>query len=63
MEFMEFRDRMFDVMNETDCLPISDIMVMDKECCMKVFLSDGSYFIVRLEEGGKWFMISNPKAK
>lgn len=54
MEKNEFKDRLFDVLNDTDNLPIQDIMVDDKNNMVNVYLTDGTRFSVRVENCGKW---------
>lgn len=50
----EFKDRLFDVLNDTDNLPIQDIIVDDKNDIMKVYLVDGTRFSVHVEKCEKW---------
>lgn len=45
MEKNEFKDRLFDVLNDTDNLPIQDIMVDDKQDMVNVYLTCGKWFI------------------
>lgn len=54
MEKNEFKDRLFYVLNDTDNLPIQDIMVDDKNNMVNVYLTDGTRFSVRVENCGKW---------
>jgi hypothetical protein len=42
----EFKDRLFDILNESNDLPIKDIAVDDKEDTIKVYLTDGTNFII-----------------
>lgn len=58
MEDVELRDRMFDVLNETDELPIEDIEVEDREEQIKIFLSDGTVAIVKCKVVGRWNLIN-----
>lgn len=46
MTHEEFKDRLFEILNETPDLPISDIDTNDKESQFRVVLKDGSQFIV-----------------
>lgn len=46
MEKNEFKDRLFDVLNDTDNLPIQDIMVEDRNDKMNVYLTDGTRFSI-----------------
>lgn len=50
------KDRLFDVLNDTDNLPIQDIMVDDKKNMVNVYLTDGTRFSVHVENCGKWFI-------
>lgn len=54
MELNEFKDRLFDVINETDNLPIQDIVVEDRDNQMNIYLTDGTRFTIRVENCGKW---------
>ncbi|MCM1118419.1 MAG: hypothetical protein NC543_03575 [bacterium] len=54
MEKSEIKDRLFDVLNDTDHLPIQDIMVDDKKNLVNVYLTDGTRFSVRVEKYGSW---------
>lgn len=54
MEINEFKDRLFDVLNNTDNLPIQDIQVEDKNNLMNIYLVDGSRFTVCVKNCGKW---------
>lgn len=46
MQKNEFKDRLFDVINDTDNLPIQDITVDDKQDMMNVYLTDGTRFSI-----------------
>lgn len=54
MEKNEFKDRLFDVLNDTDNLPIQDIAVDDKNNMVIVYLTDGTRFSVHVGNCGKW---------
>lgn len=41
-----FKDKLFDILNETKHLPIADIDTNDKENQFKILLKDGSQFII-----------------
>lgn len=56
MRLNEFKDRLFNVLNETDDLPITDIIVNDKENEIKLLLDDHSSFIVTCKSAGSWFI-------
>ncbi len=57
MEMNEFKDRLFDVLNDTDNLPIQDIVVEDVEDKINIYLTDGTKFIVRCEYSGEWWIL------
>ncbi|MSS63914.1 hypothetical protein [Velocimicrobium porci] len=59
MEMNEFKDLLFDILNETDNLPIQDIIVNDKKSQMCIYLKDGSSVYVTCENYGKWFIVRN----
>lgn len=50
----EIRDRLVDVLNDMDNLPIQDIMVDDRKNIMNVYLTDGTRFSVHVEKCGIW---------
>ncbi len=54
MEKNEIKDRLFDVLNDTDNLPIQDIVVDDKNNIVNVYLADGTRFSVHVEKCGIW---------
>jgi len=54
MEKNEFKDRLFDILNDTELLPIQDIVTEDNKDTFNVYLTDGTRFSVRVEHGGKW---------
>ncbi len=56
MKLDEFKDRLFDVINETDNLPIADIMVNDSENQIKVLLDDHTAFTITCTDTGTWFL-------
>ena len=56
MEINEFKDRLFDILNETDNLPIADIMVNDRKNEIKVLLTDHTAFTVTCASAGTWFL-------
>lgn len=53
----EIKDRLFDILNETDNLPIADIMVNDAENNMKIYLEDGTVAMLTCELAGVWQMV------
>lgn len=54
MEKNEFKDRLFDILSDTDNLPIQDIMVEDRNNKINVYLTDGTRFTVHVENCGNW---------
>ncbi len=53
MEKNEIKDRLFDVLNDTDNLPIQDIVVDDRNNIVNVYLTDGTRFSVHVAKCGK----------
>ena len=49
MEKNEIKDRLFDVLNDTDNLPIQDIVVDDRNNIVNVYFTDGTRFSVHVE--------------
>lgn len=56
MELNEFKDRLFDILNETDDLPIADIIFYDRKNEIKILLDDHSSFIIKCTKKGSWFL-------
>lgn len=54
MEQNEFKDRLLDVLNDTDELPIQDIMVEDRKDIVNIYLTDGTRFSVQIKDCGYW---------
>ncbi|MDE6903927.1 MAG: hypothetical protein K2P76_03090 [Lachnospiraceae bacterium] len=50
MDLNEFKDRLFDVMNDADSLPIQDLVFEDREDLIHINLEDGSRFTVHVME-------------
>lgn len=50
MEKNEIKDRLFDMLNDTDDLPIQDIMVEDRNDLINVYLKDGTRFSVHVKK-------------
>ncbi len=50
VDLNEFKDKLFDILNETEHLPIIDIVVEDKRNRMKIYLSDGALFKIQCEQ-------------
>lgn len=57
MTHNEFKDRLFNVLNETEELDIADIETYDREHKFKIVLSDGSQFIITTMPYGKMFIL------
>jgi len=57
MELNEFKDRLFDIINETNNLPISDIVMDDNRNLMKIYLSDGTLFTITCKKTGIWSIV------
>lgn len=57
MSLNEVKDRLFDILNETDNLPIADIMVDDAKNNMKVYLEDGTIATITCEITGVWQLV------
>lgn len=57
MTHNEFKDRLFNVLNETDEMDIADIETYDGENRFKVVVSDGSQFIITTEPNGKIYLL------
>ena len=53
----EFKDRLFEVLKETEEMDIADIETYDKENKLKVVVADGSQFIITTEPYGRLFII------
>ncbi len=49
MNLNEFKDRLFDILNETDHLPIKDIDAEDRADIIRICLSDESMFKIQCE--------------
>lgn len=56
MKQNEFKDRLFDILNETNNLPIQDLIVDDKNDTVNVYLTDGTRFSIRIDNCGKWHL-------
>lgn len=57
MTHEEFKDRLFEILDETDKLPIADIDTNDKDSEFKVVLKDRSQFIVSTKPHGTLFIM------
>ena len=56
MEKNEFKDRLFDILNDTSGLPIQDIVAEDNNDILNVYLTDGTRFSVCVINDGKWYI-------
>lgn len=63
MTLDELKYRMFDVINETNYLPIQDIIIDDADDLINIYLENGIRFSVRIENYGRWFLYENSKTK
>ncbi len=57
MKLNEFGDKLFNILNETEKLPIVDIETFDKDKIIMIRLADGSQFRVHCEDYGKWSLV------
>lgn len=46
--------RLFDILNETDNLPIQDLIIDDRNGAVNVYLVDGTRFSICVESFGNW---------
>lgn len=52
----EIKDRLFDILNDSDNLPIQDLVFDDKGDMVNVYLADRTRFSVCVENCGFWFI-------
>ena len=52
MDINEFKDRLFDAINDADNLQIQDLVFEDGEDKIQVYLEDGSKFVVHVKKMG-----------
>ena len=57
MTHNEFKDRLFEILNETEELPIADIETNDRENEIKVILQDHTQFIITTIPYGRRYII------
>lgn len=50
MDMNEFKDRLFDAINDADNLPVQDLIFEDGEDKIQVYLEDGSKFVVHVKK-------------
>ena len=48
MRINEFKDRLFDILNDTESLPIADIIIDDRKNEIKILLDDHSSFCYQM---------------
>ena len=53
----EFVDRLFDTINESDNLPIQDIVTDARADIIKIYLEDGSVFLIQCSDIGYWWLL------
>ena len=53
----EFKDKLFDILNETEVLPIADIETNDRENEFKVILQDHTQFIITTTPYGRRYIM------
>lgn len=53
----EFVDRLFDTINESDSLPIQDIVTDARADNIKIYLTDGSVFQIECSNIGYWWLL------
>lgn len=46
MDKNEFKDRLFDILNDTDDLPVKDIVAEDRNDVLNIYLEDGRGYII-----------------
>ncbi len=63
MQLNEVKDRLFDILNDTDNLPITDIMVDDNKDQIRIYLEDGTIIRLTCESLGIWQLYDFRKKK
>ncbi|TCL60545.1 hypothetical protein EDD76_102243 [Kineothrix alysoides] len=53
----EFKDKLFDILNETEVLPIADIETNDRKNEIKVILQDHTQFIITTIPYGRRYIM------
>lgn len=48
------KDRLFDILNDTNSLPIQDIVVEGRRDIINIYLVEGTRFSVCVENCGNW---------
>ena len=54
MDRNECKDRLFDILNETDALPVYDLVVDDEKDIIHVYLDEGTTFSIHMRDYGRW---------
>lgn len=49
MKQNEFKDRLFDILNDMDNLPIQDLVIEDKNNTVNVYLTNGTRYSICVE--------------
>ena len=57
MGLNEFKDRLFDIINDSDGLPITDIITDDEQDEFRILLDDHSSYTVTCRCSGSWFLM------
>lgn len=57
MTLNDFKDSLFNILNETEELPIADIEVEDDKNAMKIVMEDGSQFMIESKPYGRRYLI------
>jgi hypothetical protein len=52
MELNEFKDRLFDILNESEDLPILDLSADDKNDMIHIRLNEGKKFLIYMKGAG-----------
>ena len=58
MEKNEIKNRLFDVLNDTDNLPIQDIVTNDADVWINIYSIDRTMLIIDCESYGDWWLIA-----
>ncbi len=56
MSLDEIKDRLFDTLNDSNDLPIADIMVNDAENKINLYLEDGTIATITCAITGSWML-------
>lgn len=50
MDKNEFKDRLFDILNDTDDLSVKDIVTEDRNDVLNIYLEDGRGYMIHVTE-------------